>query len=86
MDKSVTLSLFLMVSLIMLVPFTNMNIFSNAMAIEEDSDKDNNDNNRYEEDSDKDNNDNNRYEEDSDKDNNDNNRYEEGQRGKLGQS
>ena len=46
----------------MLVPFPNMNIFSNAMAIEEDSDKGNNDNNspRYEE-------------EDSDKGNNDNN-------------
>ena len=88
MDKSVTLSLLLMGSLIMLVPFPNMNIFSNAMAIEEDSDKGNNgDNNspRYEEeDSDKGNNgDNNspRYEEeDSDKGNNgDNNspRYEE---------
>ena len=88
MDKSVTLSLLLMGSLIMLVPFPNMNIFSNAMAIEEDSDKGNNgDNNspRYEEeDSDKGNNDDNnspRYEEeDSDKGNNgDNNspRYEE---------
>ncbi|MGI9010915.1 MAG: hypothetical protein ACR2F1_06990 [Nitrososphaeraceae archaeon] len=32
MDKSVTLSLLLMGSLIMLVPFPNMNIFSNAMA------------------------------------------------------
>ena len=75
MDKSVTLSLLLMGSLIMLVPFPNMNIFSNAMAIEEESDKGNNDDNnspRYEEeDSDKGNNDDNnspRYEEeDSDK-------------------
>ena len=51
MDKSVTLSLLLTGSLIMLVPFPNMNIFSNAMAIEEDSDKGNKDNNlpRYEE-------------------------------------
>ena len=70
-------------SLIMLVPFPNMNIFSNAMAIEEDSDKGNKDNNRYEEDySDKGNYANNlpRYEEDySDKGNYTNNlpRYEE---------
>ncbi|HEX7141470.1 MAG TPA: hypothetical protein VF222_03215, partial [Nitrososphaeraceae archaeon] len=83
MDKSVTLSLLLMGSLIMLVPFPNMNIFSNAMAIEDYSDKGNNDNNRYqEEDSDKGNNDNNspkHEEEDSDKGNNDNNspKYEE---------
>ena len=47
MDKSVTLSLFLMDSLIMLVPFANMNIFSNAMAQGYDNNYNNYDDDMY---------------------------------------
>ncbi len=47
MDKSVTLSLLLMGSLIMLVPFPNMNIFSNAMAQGYDNNYNNYDDDMY---------------------------------------